>query len=359
MSKDILYPLRRLHGWLVEKNIERVQKQALRNELRNKKRPIVIIPGTPEHSNLGDSAIVLAQIEFLKKCGFSDKCIKETSFSQHLKYRKTILRNIARGTLITHLGGGNMGSQWKCEEDFHRMIVRDFSKNPMIIFPQTIYYSSDAASQAQESKEIYNKHKFLTIVAREKSSSKIFRTLYPNVNHLLTPDIVLSATMETFDAKPQKRNGILLCMRSDAERAMTDNTRQVIEQLVRETGKDFRYTDMYATKAVTKENRADCVKEKLEELASAKLVITDRLHGMVFAAITGTPCIAFGNYNHKVSGTYEWIQYLPYVKYAETVEQAEKWIPELLKMGGQVYDNTPLVPYFEELAQVVKKYANN
>ncbi len=359
MSKDILYPLRRLHGWLVEKRIEHAQKATLRNDLGNKKEVIAVIPGTPEHTNLGDSAIVLAQMAFLKKCGFSSNSIKETSFSQHLKYRKTISRNISKKALITHLGGGNMGSQWKGEEDFHRMIVQDFSKNPMIIFPQTIYYAPDAALQAEESKKIYNNHKRLAIVAREESSSKTFRALYPNINHLLTPDIVLSATMETFSAKPQERNGILLCMRSDAERAMTDDARQSIENLASETGENFRYTDMYATETVTKENRAECVKEKMEELASAKLVITDRLHGMVFAAITGTPCIAFGNYNHKVSGTYQWIKYLPYVRYAETTEQAKKWIPELLEMGGQVYDNTPLMPYFEELAQVVRKYANN
>lgn len=359
MSKDILYPLRRLHGWLVEKRIEHDQKTALRNDLRSNYGNIALIPGTPDHRNLGDSAIVLAQVDFLKKCGFASENIKEITFSQYLKYHKAISRDISKIALIAHLGGGNMGSQWKREEDLHRMIVRDFPKNPMIIFPQTIYYAPNAALQAEESKDVYNSHKDLTVVAREETSSDIFRAMYPNVNHLLTPDIVLSATMETFGAKPQERSGVLLCMRSDVERAMTDEARQAVEQIVVAQGEGFRYTDMYSDCDVNKENRGLLVRQKMEELASAKLIITDRLHGMVFAALTGTPCVVLANNNHKVRGTYQWIRHLPYVRFADSIEQAESWIPELLEMGGQTFDNKPLIPCFEELARVVRQYVDN
>lgn len=41
---------------------------------------------------------------------------------------------------------------------------------------------------------------------------------------------------------------------------------------------------------------------------SAKLVITDRLHGMIFCYLTNTPCLVFQNNNHKVRETYEWIK---------------------------------------------------
>ena len=359
MGKDILYPLRRLHGGLIEKRIERRKKAAMRQELRFNGGNIALIPGTPEHTNLGDSAIVLAQAAFLKKCGFPDESIKEISFSDYLKYHTTISGSVSETALIAQLGGGNMGSQWEREENFHRMLIRDFPQNQTIVFPQTVYYAPDATNQQEESKSVYNGHKRLLIVAREESSSKIFQMLYPNAAHLLTPDIVLSANMDTFGAKRQERNGVLLCMRTDEEKAMTDDSRMVVERAVSNTGVCFRYTDMHSSCSVDKENRERLVREKMEELASARLIITDRLHGMVFAAITGTPCIAFGNYNHKVSGTYKWISYLPYIRYAETVEQAESWIPEMLAMGGQKFDNTPLMPYFEELAQVVRKYANN
>jgi pyruvyl transferase EpsI len=252
-----------------------------------------------------------------------------------------------------------MGSQWKNEENFHRRVVQDFLHNPMVIFPQTIYYASDATDEAEESKPIYTGHKNLTIVAREKVSLSILSDLYPGVAQLLTPDIVLSASMDTFGAKPQERSGVLLCMRSDEEKAVTDEERKKVEEAVQSSGEAVCYTDMYGHCRVTKENRMQCVKEKMEELASARVVITDRLHGMVLSAITGTPCIVFSNYNHKVRGTYEWIKYLPYIRYVETVEEAAELLPAMLKMGGQTYDNSPLMPCFEILAQVVRGYANN
>ena len=56
-------------------------------------------------------------------------------------------------------------------------------------------------------------------------------------------------------------------------------------------------------------------------------------------------------------GTYEWISYLPYIRYAETVEQACAVIPELLQMENCCFDGAPLAPYYEQLAEVVRKYA--
>ena len=196
-------------------------------------------------------------------------------------------------------------------------------------------------------------------MAREQISYELMGKLYPDTCLMLTPDVVLSATKETFGVESGDRNGVLLCMRNDAERSMTDEDRATVESILYERGLPYKKTDMHSEAAVTKENRSNRVREKMQEFASTKLVITDRLHGMVFAAITGTPCIVFSNYNHKVRGTYEWIKYLPYIHYAETVTDVEWYLPELLAMENCQYDNAPLMPYFEELAQVVRDYVNH
>ncbi len=129
--------------------------------------------------------------------------------------------------------------------------------------------------------------------------------------------------------------------------------------MLRSKGIAFGYTDMYSGQKVTKQSREMQVREKMEELASARLVITDRLHGMVFCALAGTPCIAMSSSNHKVRGTYEWISYLPYVRYAKTPEEVERYLPELLAMENCRYDNAPLRPWFDKLAEVVRKDAHN
>ena len=91
------------------------------------------------------------------------------------------------------------------------------------------------------------------------------------------------------------------------------------------------------------------------EFASAELVVTDRLHGMIFATITGTPCLVFSNNNHKVSESYKWIHSLPYIKFIKTAEEAISFIPELLNMQECKYDTELLQPQFKALKEFLAK----
>ncbi|MBQ7827889.1 MAG: polysaccharide pyruvyl transferase family protein, partial [Clostridia bacterium] len=207
------------------------------------------------------------------------------------------------------------------------------------------------------SASVYGRHSALTLVTREANSFEVVREMCPEVNVLLTPDVVLSATAETFGAKPQVRHGILLCMRSDLERVTTDEMQSALEQMLAQTGETVRKTDMYAETAVTPENRAVLVRAKMEEFAAARLVVTDRLHGMIFATLTGTPCVVFTNSNYKISGTYEWIRYLPYVRFADRPDHAEAMLSELLAMEGCSYDRTALEEPFEKLKDHLRQIA--
>ena len=73
---------------------------------------------------------------------------------------------------------------------------------------------------------------------------------------------------------------------------------------------------------------------------------------MVFAAITSTPCIALGNYNHKVKGTARWLKHLKYIKYADSIEEVEKYLEELKNIENCRYDNTFAK---EKLNKIVEK----
>lgn len=253
-----------------------------------------------------------------------------------------------------------MGDQWFAEEVLRQeFIVKRLNSKP-VIFPQTIFYSDTESGQEKlkASIPIYNNPN-VTIVAREKQSFDILQKVYPSAKIPLTPDIVLSSTMDDYGVIPTERSGVLFVTRSDPEKAVSDSTWEALEKAAAEAGKDCRHTDMHSDIPVTKENRAECVRKKMQEFCGAELVITDRLHGMVFAALTGTPCIVFSNYNHKVKGTYDWISYLPYIRYVESVEEAERAIPELLAMKDCKFDNKPLTPYFEKLAEVIRSHAAN
>lgn len=47
-------------------------------------------------------------------------------------------------------------------------------------------------------------------------------------------------------------------------------------------------------------NRKRNLRKKLLEFSDSEAVITDRLHGMVFAAIMNTPCMVLTNCNYKI-----------------------------------------------------------
>lgn len=350
---DLLYPWRLIVRAERRRRRKRAEAEDLRTYLSDCDGKTAVIPGTPLHDNLGDSAIFLAQKKFLENCGYT---VKEITWEQSRTHRKLLRKIIPPNTLIAQLGGGNMGNQWIGEERLHRTLTKDYPHHPTVIFPQTIYFTPDAdgATERVVSASVYGSHPTLVLVTREANSFAVAKKMCPETTVLLTPDIVLSATMETFGAMPQTRCGILLCMRSDSERSTTDEMQSALEEMLADTKETIRKTDMYAEDAVTPQNRASLVRAKMEEFAAARLVITDRLHGMIFAALTATPCIVFTNNNYKISGTYEWLRYLPYIRFADSVQRAEDYLPELLAMKAQKFDGAPLQERFQVMKDLLQ-----
>lgn len=312
----------------------------------------IFIIGTPEHSNIGDSAITIAQLQYFERLITSNR-IKEITLNEFYNYRKWIKYVIRKYDLITIPGGGNMGNQWKNEENNRYDIINDFKENNIIIFPQTIYFVNNNQSDIERSKLMYENHNNLYMFAREDISYEIMKKMYKNPSIKLAPDIVLSTNMNSFGAIKNKKNGVLLCIRNDEEKKISNKIWEIIKGELNNMHLKFRVIDMISSKNITKENRDECVKEKMQEFCDAKLVITDRLHAMIFAAITETPCIVFSNYNYKIKGCYKWIKHLKYIKYVENVEDAIKNIKPLLKMKNCIFNNNCILDKYNQLEEVI------
>lgn len=302
--------------------------------LRSRNQTAFVI-GTPTHNNIGDSAIALAEIQFLKQNGY--KAVEEITLQEYISYRKCIRRVLPHNADIFLLGGGFMGSLWPAEEIWRQKMVEDFSQHRIVVFPQTIYYenNSDAEELMSESIKIYNSIPKLTLVAREKTSYDLMKRLYAKCHVLLTPDIVLSSKPKIYT---QRRSIILTCFRHDKERKVSLKVEQSLITILRKEGYTVEETDMMSEEQVTANNRAEIVDNKMKQFAEAKLVLTDRLHGMVFSAVTGTPCIVFGNNHHKVEGTYEWIKSLDYIRYVTDAKEVIELVPYLYQKEKCVFD---------------------
>ncbi len=178
-------------------------------------------------------------------------------------------------------------------------------RNPMILFPQSFYYGD--RSRAEESVSCYRREHFW-LTARDDDSYLQMKKLYGD-RVIETPDMVFSAAQEDFHVKRSDRSGVLFCFRNDQEKKIREEDILKLEK----AADTFSYTDMISDVPVTDENRMDLVNRKMNEFAEAELVITDRLHGMNFSALTETPCIVLPNAYYKVKGQYRWISHLPYI----------------------------------------------
>lgn len=308
--------------------------------------------GTPIHENIGDAAIALAEIDFLKNNGCD--CVVEVTTSDMWEYSKCIGKLLPANSDVYLLGGGNMGDQYELEEKLRQKMISNLSKQNITIFPQTIHYNNTpkANELKQESVVLYNHHKNLTIIARETTSYRIMRELYPDINIILTPDIVLSLHAEF---EKGQRQGILLCFRNDSEKQITEQDIDSLRHNLESFNEPIHEISMMAECMISPDIRKEIVEQQLSRFASAKLIITDRLHGMVFAALVGTPCIVFNNYNHKVCGTYDWIKALPYIRLAENYRSAIEYVSELINMNDQTFDYSLLSEYYDQIVELIKK----
>lgn len=276
---------------------------------KSKKRAYIFLAA--DYGNLGDVAITYAQTEYLRNN--SKYQVIEIPISKSLEGLWFVKRHINPGDVVTTVGGGNMGDLYDQIEYIRQLVVRFFPKNKIISFPQTFDYSETTQGKKalQSARKVYNAHKDFTIIGREQTSFDLMTTNFPNANVILTPDIVLSLK----ELHPEQvRNGVVICMRKDAEKALTPEQNEFVIQAATDHFGEVSYYDTH----IGKNNLS--VADRLSELhkiwnkfRSAELVITDRLHGMIFCYITNTPCLVFQNNNHKVKETHRWIQNAEYI----------------------------------------------
>lgn len=296
-----------------------------------KKQEEYILFGTPLHGNLGDQAIAIAEYEFLKDCGIKD-VFEIPGFDR--KYIINYLEaKIPKGGILLAHGGGYIGSLWINEEEMIREFIEKFPNNKIVIFPQTIFYeeTEEGKEELKKSLEIYNNHNDLTICVREKYSYEFSIKEFTKIKTLLVPDIVLY--IKNLKIPVKQRKGVLLCMRRDKEKKITNIEEDKIYSCISKYDEIIDKTDTVLDNANIKpRKRKKLVMDKLKEFKKYKLVITDRLHGMIFSAITGTPCIAIGNCNYKVKGVYDWIKDLDYISYIDDLGNFELEINRLMNI---------------------------
>lgn len=272
-----------------------------------------VLIGSPEHGNLGDQAISIAERILLKTNNI--RCA-EIAGGLYRRFPQIVRFFVKKKDTVCINGGGFLGSLWKLEDDMVNDIVLKFNENRIVIFPQTLYFTNDA--DRQKFVKIYSTHKDLHLFLREKNSYELAKSILNGTECkiYLVPDMVLSLSTE--DINPQRKNTVLLCLRTDKESVLNEDTKKAIDNFVVDLNADIKcITTNPPNRMILFSERENVVREILMEIKSSKLLIADRLHAMIFAYITGTPCYVLDNLSRKVSGVYEWIKDCGYIKYCD------------------------------------------
>lgn len=311
-----------------------------------KYKKIIWLLGTAHYNNIGDLAISLATKQFLKD-NFNSYTIFEVRLSDYDIYKKALCKYIKKADIIILQGGGNLGINYFTAEFNRREIMTQFSNNPIILFPSTIDYgdSSDGQKELCNSEKIYNNCSRLTLIAREEKTYYKFKEIY-KCHIILQPDIVFYLK---YDKLQKRNNKIGLCLRDDLE----NNTESIDYSNILERYECDYFDNICKKKNIAIHERKRIVYNKLDEISKYSLVITDRLHTMIFCYLTKTPCIAINNSNGKIKGVYEkWLKECNYIYLYKKYDKIELLTKSFINMKCDYKKN---IHDFDEIKRIILK----
>lgn len=298
-------------------------------------------------TNMGDHAIVRAEKEYLTRVLGKSVHIIEIQTGQTENAINVVKKNIRQRDIIILSGGGYVGDEYIEVYKPLLRIIKKFRKNKIIIFPQTIFFHG--IKREKKFVALCKMCTQLQIFVREKRSQEIFARY--GVKTELVPDIVLSQTpIAHIDC-----SAILMCMRNDVEKGLTNKELETIKSVLLDY-MEVVITDTVIDEVFPQEQRFDYLNKMLEKFSKSALVVTDRIHGMIFSYLTNTPCIAFGNYNHKVESEYEWLEQASNIHFLKSVdtELIRNTITNLLENPSS--ENHTYHDEFASLEKVIKLY---
>lgn len=311
----------------------------------------IFLIGTPDHDNIGDAAIAAGTYEFIKRYFGDYKLVDITGYQIDRKY-SMIQASISDDDLIFLQGGGNLGSMYLLEENIRRRVISDFPNNKIVILPQTIFFdvTDEGRRELDVSSQIYNRHKNLALFTRGKQSLSFAQKHFQNVKSINAVDMALMLDRDFSFV----RKGILLCIRDLIDESGLDtNAYEEIHHIVEKHDKNYDKSQNRYSGEIPESLRGMVVNEELKRFAQHKIVVTDRLHGLIFSVITHTPCVVIGSYTQKVKEFSEFFEDSNAVFFIDKdIDRLEETVNKALCVEKAVYPIIKKHP-FDEIYRII------
>lgn len=277
----------------------------------------VALVGFPNHSNVGDSAIWLGELAYLRAAGrrLVYACDERSYSPDHLR------RRLGDGTLLLH-GGGNLGDLWPTYEELRERVIADFPDNRIVQLPQTMRFEDPRA--LERARAVLDAHGGLTLLLRDRASLAAARRSF-EADARLCPDMALS--LGPLPRPRQPATDVLWLLRTDKESAGVGvdhrpGTAELDWPPQAPTWAALRWGTRYGGALARRHPPwldglqravgsayAPLARERLRTgcrlLAGARAVVTDRLHGHLLCLLLGIPHVCLENSYGKVGSFME------------------------------------------------------
>jgi exopolysaccharide biosynthesis predicted pyruvyltransferase EpsI len=268
--------------------------------------------GFPNHSNVGDSAIWLGQLAYLRRRGgrVAYMC-DEWSYDPG-----ELARRLGDGTILI-AGGGSLGDVWPDYERLREDVVERFHGNRIVQLPQTINFKE--AANLERARGVLSAHPDFTLLARDRPSLEI-ATSQLGCTAQLCPDMAFA--LGPLDKERTPADGVLALVRSDEETSgarerlagselerddwptqptALRGTSRKLGALVGRHPRPFRHLapPLYRLYDRLADERLNAGREVLTR---RRAVVTDRLHGHIMCVLLGVPHVCVDTGFGKIGG---------------------------------------------------------
>lgn len=309
-----------------------VEARALeRKIINNNSRQNIYLFSNPVHSNLGDQAQTYCILRWFQEQypDYNVICVPQ-------KLCNTSLLNIIHQRITTNdkifVHSGYLIYDPHPELPFICNVITKFKEHQITILPQTINLESPAIKKNVTN--TFNSHGNVKLLCRDEISYQKAVKEFNKCDIILFPDFVTSLIGNPEFQYGNTRHGVLFMLRNDGEKYYSDAELSHLMQRLSSHGVSVGDTTIEKSFYAWKSNRERLIKKTLKKMASAKLIITDRYHGLIFSQVTSTPVIVIRSNDHKLSSGVNWFSpdiFKNNVTFANSLDEAYNIAEQILQ----------------------------
>ena len=313
------------------------------------------VVGYPNHNNAGDLAIWCGMVKGLDRLEASIVYASDSA-----SYDQTRMRKVLGDGPILICGGGSLGDLWPSEQTLREAVIAGFPGNRIVQLPQSMHFASLEKRQGFE--QVARTQPSLTFMWRERRSYEDAKTTFAPES-LMCPDLAYALGNQA-PRRTHTSVDVLWLLRRDRESRGLGEPAASTADLVVDWPDWYREDDHWTPEALEarasfwRSNRASSedpaagemwathletftplararLDQALELLGSARVVVSDRLHGHILATLLGVPNVVLDNSYGKVRAVFDmWPHEPPSTRWARDLAEARAFADMLVSWTG-------------------------